>query len=65
MLDAVKLTPIQAVDEVLTLHEVSLWYHYLGNKQLATSEENRARQLFGVKLYFNCKTLFYAYTCRS
>ena len=44
--------------------EVSLLYHYLGNKQLATSEENRARQLFGVKLYFNCKTLFYAY-CRS
>ena len=39
----------------------SLWYPRLGDKQLTTSEENRARQLFGVKLCFNCKTLFDVY----
>jgi hypothetical protein len=29
-----------------------MWYHHLGNTQLTTSEEYRARQLFGVRPYF-------------
>ena len=32
-------------------------------KQRQAPKKIRARQLFGAHLYFNCKTLFYGYTC--